>query len=88
MTSLLDARREPLTEAGRRYVIRDHLSIPIQVGLALAAAGTLSWYNAWVYAAAFLVVKTGSALILMQAQQAARPKSRIGDTDQKPQHGQ
>lgn len=42
----------------------------IQLALALGAARTLGWYNAWLYASVLLVVKVSSALILTRANPA------------------
>ncbi|HJL18618.1 MAG TPA: isoprenylcysteine carboxylmethyltransferase family protein [Sandaracinaceae bacterium LLY-WYZ-13_1] len=70
MNDRADPRDEPLTAAGKRYVVRDHVSVVLVLGLALGAAQTLGWYNAWLYAAVMLAVKAGSAAILVRADPA------------------
>lgn len=62
--------REPLTLAGKRYIVRDHISAIVQVALALGAARTLEWDNAWLYGAMALAAKVGSAILLARVNPA------------------
>ena len=59
-----DRRQEPLRPEGWRFIVRDHIAAVIQIGLALAAARSLGWYNAWLYAAVLFSVKLSTALLL------------------------
>jgi len=61
-----DPRQQPLAIEGKRYIAGDHLAAVIQIVLALAAARTIDWYNAWLYVAIVLALKLASALILMR----------------------
>jgi len=65
-----DPRQEPLTAAGKGYIVRDHLEAVLQLALALGSARTLGWYNAWLYAAALLIVKLSSAILLSRVNPA------------------
>jgi len=65
-----DPRRQPLAIEGKRYIVRDHLAAVIHVALALGAARTLGWYNAWLYASVILAIKLSSALILTRVNPA------------------
>ena len=66
MDSIPDQRKEPLTIAGKRYLVWDHLAGVIQICLALGSARTLGWYSAWLYGAVILVAKIGAAGILVR----------------------
>ena len=65
-----DPRQEPLTLAGKRYIVREHLAAVLQFGLALGSARTLDWYNAWLYGAFLLIVKLSSAVSLVRVNPA------------------
>ena len=65
-----DPRQEPLTLAGKRYVIREHLAAVVQLALALGSARTLDWYNAWLYGSFLLIVKLSSAVSLARVNPA------------------
>ena len=66
----VDPRVEPLAAAGRRFLVRDHFAAVVQVALALGAAGTLAWSNAWLYAAVLLVIKLTGTLVLVRVNPA------------------
>jgi len=62
-----DARQaEKLAIAGKRYILHDHFAVIVFLGLGLAAAQTLSWNNIWLYSAAFLLIKSFSAALLVR----------------------
>ncbi len=66
-------RNEPgerLTVDGKRYLVRDHVTAVLQVVLALGFAGTLAWYNAWLFGTVLLAGKIVSALLLVRVNPA------------------
>lgn len=65
-----DPRDEPLTTAGKRYLVRDHFAAVIVLGLALGGARTIGWLNAWVYAALILAIKVSAAVVLLRVNPA------------------
>jgi protein-S-isoprenylcysteine O-methyltransferase Ste14 len=70
LTPASDPRTQPLTMAGKRYIVRDHVSAVILLALALGAAGVINWYNAWLYVAVVVAIKLSSALILTRVNPA------------------
>ncbi len=74
MTTTPDVPLKPsstvLDESGKRYVVGDHLAALIQPTLALLAAGTVGWCNAWLYGGLGLLTKTVSAAVLLRANPA------------------
>lgn len=65
-----DPRKEPLALEGKRYVIREHFAVVVHLALALGAARTFAWNNAWVYAGMILAAKVGSAILLLRVNPA------------------
>lgn len=65
-----DPRDEPLTMAGERYIVRDCFGAGIALALALGAAQTPAWLDAWVYAAVILAIKGVSAVLLLRTNPA------------------
>lgn len=63
-------RNEPLRPEGKRFIARELVAAVIELGLALAAARSLRWANAWLLAAVVLGLKVASALVLMRFNQA------------------
>ncbi len=70
MDGHLEPEVEPLTDAGKRYVVREHVGALIVLVLALGAARTLGWANAWLYAGLTLAIKSVGALVLMRVNPA------------------
>ncbi len=70
MDGHLGPEAEPLTDAGKRYVVREHVGEFIAPALALGAARTLGWGNAWLYGGLVLAIKAASSLILMRVNPA------------------
>lgn len=56
--------REVLTDEGKRYVVRDHMSAVILTAIALLSAWHIGWLSAWLYGAVGLALKLGAAVVL------------------------
>jgi len=65
-----DPRREPLAAEGKRYIVREHISSFVLLAIALGAARTLGWRNAWVYAGLILLVKMSTAIVVTRVNPA------------------
>ncbi len=63
VTKALD-QKGPITQDGKRYLVRDHLGVLVHLGLLLGVAGELAWHNAWLYGGLMLVAKVISAAVL------------------------
>ena len=61
-----DPRREKLAAAGKRYIVRDNAAAVISLALALGAARSFVWYDAWLYAGVLLAVKVTTAVLLVR----------------------
>ena len=70
MDAHLEPEVEPLTDAGKRYVVREHIAAFVVLVLALGSARTLGWNNAWLYAGLTLAIKSAGALVLMRVNPA------------------